>query len=313
MPTPGTEPAPGCDFVYLLGGTPLEEYLAFMGREPVEKVTDPEVLTPAWKAAQAALRKLRRREAEWADFPELRPIPRKLKPLVARVKANPFFRRAFGVLPVAFAVVELDRLVVRQKTINLAQIDRLKRQVGSSPSAEEVFRFCFPLEGPTIPPRSAPLPEGGFEFLSPSNDLRFLEAVVLRPDQVRDYQPFGPAAAVLGLVVGYGTNLLNAIAAEGRLVLHNGSHRAYALRDLGVTHVPCLIQHARTDEELMRVAMGALRRHPDVYLREPRPPVFKDYFNPALCRTVRLPETVRHVQVRFTSQEFDRAGAWEET
>ncbi|HJT77515.1 MAG TPA: hypothetical protein VJ739_09980 [Gemmataceae bacterium] len=313
MATPGTEPARGCDFVYLLGGTPLEEYLDFMGREPVEKVTDPEILTPAWKAAQAARKKLRRREAEWADFPELRPVPEALRPLLERVKADPYFCRAFTLLPTAFAVVELDRLVVRQKTINLYQVARLERQLGPAPSPEAVFRFCFPIDQPVPPPRVAPLPEGGFEFLSPSNDLRFLEAVVLRPEQVRDYQPFGPAAAVLGLVVGYGTNFLNAIAAEGRLVLHNGSHRAYALRRLGVTHAPCLIQHARTDEELMRVAMGALRRYPDVYLREPRPPVFKDYFNPQLCRTVRLPETVRHVQVRFTPQEFDRAETWEGT
>ncbi len=312
MSTPQTEPARGCDFVYLLGGTPLEEYLAFMAREPVEKVTDPEVLTPHWKAAEAARKRLRRREAEWADFPELRPIPDELQPLLAQVKADPFFRRAFNIMPTAFAAVELDRLVVRQKTINLTQVARLKEQVGPAPSPEAVFRFCFPFDHPVVAPRSGSLPDGGFEFLSPSNDLRFLEAVVLRPEQVADYQPFGPAAGVLALVVGYGTNYLNAIASDGRLVLHNGSHRAFALRELGVTHVPCLIQHARTDEELMRVATGGLRRRPDLYLREPRPPVFKDYFNPRLRQVVRLPRTVRHVQIRFTTQEFDLEGAWEQ-
>jgi hypothetical protein len=313
MCTPETEPALGNDFIYLLGGTPLEEYLAFMAREPVEKITDPDVLTPAWKAAEAARKKLRRREAEWADFPELRPIPAELEPLLAQVKADPFFRRAFNLMPIAFAVVELDRLVVRQKTINLNQVARLKAQVGPDPSPEAVFRFCFPVEHPIVPPRWEALPDGGFECVSPSNDLRFLEAVVLGPEQVRDYQPFGPAAGVLGLVVGYGTNFLNAIAAEGRLVLHNGNHRAFALRELGVTHVPCLIQHARTDDELRRVAMGGLRRYPDVYLREPRPPVFKDYFNPQLRRIVRLPRTVRHVRIRFTTEEFDREGVWEES
>jgi hypothetical protein len=231
--------------------------------------------------------------------------------LVARIKADPFFQRAFAPLPFALAVVELDRLVVRQKTISLKQVRRLQEGLGPAPTPEDVFRLCMPFEHPTIPPRCEVLPDGAYDFVSPSNDLRFLEPVVLRPEQIHGYQPFGPVAAVVALAVGYGSNYLNAIAKDGRLVLHNGSHRAYALRDLGLSHAPCVIQHARTEEELMRVALGGLRRYPDVYLKEPRPPVLKDYFDPQLCRRVRLPQLQRHVQVRFTVDEFDRKGTWE--
>jgi hypothetical protein len=311
MSTAGTASGEAQEFLYLLGGTPLEEYLEFMKREPIDADRlDPKQLETTWKAADTIRKKLQRHEADWADFPPLQPLPPELQELAARIRADPFFQRAFAPLPFALAVVELDRLAVRQKTINLNQVRRLQERLGPAPTPEAVFRLCMPFEHLTIPPRSEVLPDGTYDFVSPSNDLRFLEAVLLRPEQVHDYHPFGPVAAVVGLMVGYGSNYLNAIAMDGRLVLHNGSHRAYALRELGLTHIPCVIQHARAEEELMRVAMGGLRRYPHVYLKEPRPPVLKDYFNPQLCQRVRLPHTLRHVQLRFTVDQFDRQGKW---
>jgi hypothetical protein len=309
MPAPG-----GQDFIYLLGGTPLEEYLDFMRREPVDKdQLDPDRLSALWRAADVIRKKLQNTEADAADYPSLQPIQPEFADLVTRVKADPFFQRAFDILPHALAVVELDRLVVRQKTVNLVQVGRLKERLGPAPDPETVFRACLPFEHPTIPPRCDLRSDGTYAFSSPSNDLRFLEPVLLQPEQVQGYHPFGPVAGVLALMVGYGSNYLNAIASEGRLVLHNGSHRAYALRDLGVTHVPCVIQHARTREDVLRVAMGGLRRHPEVYLDEPRPPMLKDYFNPQLCQVVQLPFVLRHVEVRFTVDQVDRAGVWEES
>jgi hypothetical protein len=313
MSSAGTESRGAQDFTYLLGGTPLDEYLDFMRREPVDRDRlYPVDLTPAWEAADAVRRDLQRTEADWADYPPLAPVPPEFADLVARVKADPFFQRAFSLMPYALAVVELDRLVVRQKTINQVQVGRIKARLGPAPDPETVFRTCLPFEHPFIPPRWEALPDGTYDFFSPSNDLRFLEPVVLRPEQVQGYQPFGPVAGVVALMVGYGSNYLNAIASDGRLVLHNGSHRAYALRELGLTHVPCVIQHARTRDDVMRVAMGGLRRYPEVYLDQPRPPVLKDYFDARLCRVVQLPFVLRHVQLRFTTEQFDRVGDWAE-
>ena len=64
----------------------------------------------------------------------------------------------------------------------------------------------------------------------------------------------------MGLVVGFSSNYLNVVAAEGRLVLNNGYHRVYALRERGVTHVPCVMQRVTRREELELVGTGALRR-----------------------------------------------------
>lgn len=47
---------------------------------------------------------------------------------------------------------------------------------------------------------------------------------------------------MLALSVGFTTNVLNVVRYGARVVLNNGYHRALALQELGVTHVPCLIQ-----------------------------------------------------------------------
>ena len=129
---------------------------------------------------------------------------------------------------------------------------------------------------------------------------RFLESLVLQPEQVKGVQSHGPIVGVLGILVGFGSNYLSAIAAEGRIVLNNGTHRAYALRELGLKQAPCVIQKAATRREVKSVAVGSLRKHPDLYLKEPRPPVLKDYFDDRLRQGIRIPPVQRHVKVRFT-------------
>ena len=78
-----------------------------------------------------------------------------------------------------------------------------------------------------------------------------------------------------------------------------------ALRDLGVKEVPCLIQKAVTRQELKSVAVGNLRKHADLYLKEPRPPVLKDYFDSRLCQKIRVPPVQRQVKIRFTVESYD--------
>jgi hypothetical protein len=103
--------------------------------------------------------------------------------------------------------------------------------------------------------------------------------------------------------VGFGSNFLNAVSAEGRLILTNGSHRAYALRHLGVTHAPCIVQHAKNRDELELVASSQVRKDPDLYLKVPRPSMLPDYFHPELQITLPVHQRTRQVTVRFEVDE----------
>jgi len=144
-----------------------------------------------------------------------------------------------------------------------------------------------------------------FVLVSPSNDLRFLDSVFLDPSQVVGRPPAGAAAGIIGLVVGFGSNFLNAVHAENRLVLVNGTHRAYSLRSMGVTHAPCIIQHVSTREELQAAATSDLRANPDSYLRHPRPSMFRDYFDPKLGKIVPVPRRLRQLTVKFSVEVSD--------
>jgi hypothetical protein len=53
----------------------------------------------------------------------------------------PIFRRSYGVVPSEIAMVELDRLVVYQKRINLDHVERLKTQLVADQSPEAIFKF----------------------------------------------------------------------------------------------------------------------------------------------------------------------------
>ena len=306
MSTDPTRPPAGEKHVYLLAHTPFKQFMDYMSTEPVDaQTTDRRRVADEWRAAHEYVRELGLAEAGWADNPPRSAVPAEMEPLVTRVLADPVYHKAFTSVPVEIGLVELDRLVVRQKAINLVHVQRLKDRLGSNPSQEAVFRFCLPFDHPMVPYRYGYVSDNTFVFISESNDIRFLDSLVLRPDQITNYQTSGPIAGVLGLVVGYGSNYLNVVFTEGRMVLNNGSNRAYALRDLGITHVPAVIQNVATREELSVVAAGALRRDPDLYLKQLRPPVLRDYFDPRLCRIVYLAPTARHVRIRFTTETFD--------
>jgi hypothetical protein len=225
--------------------------------------------------------------------------------LIESLKADPVYQRSFQVVPADISIINLNSLVVFQKSINLRFVDELKAQLGSAPSKESVFRFCLPFDHPQPPVQSGQVAQNAVMFVSPSTDLRFLEMALLNADQISNYSPTGPISGVVALFVGFGSNFLNAIHCENRLVLNNGSHRAYALRDLGITEVPCIIQHVTRREELQVVASGDLAEKPDYYLKHPRPPMLKDYLDDALRSVLPVLRRNRQVKIAFGAETLD--------
>jgi hypothetical protein len=215
------------------------------------------------------------------------------------------FQRSYQVVPTDIGIVELDRMVVFQKSINLTYVRSLQRELGDHPTTDDVFRFCLSVQHPSPPVQTLQTAANSFTFISPSNDFRFVEARLFSPNELIGYVPQGPVTALLGLIVGYGSNFLSALSIEGRLILINGSHRAFALRDKGITHVPFLIQRLSRREELEVVLRGEVSEKPDLFLRAPRPPLLKDYFDPALRKMVQVSRKNRLVRVTFGVEQSD--------
>ena len=215
------------------------------------------------------------------------------------------FRRGFSDAEYHFAIVDLNRVVVSQKLVCIDHLRRLRERLDPKPSPEQLFRFCMPFDCEPPEQGSSRIGDDEFAFVAQSNDIRFLEAVMLRPDQVTGYQATGPVAGIIAMVVGYGSNYLNVLDIDGRLVLNNGHHRACALWELGVRQVPCVVQTISHPDEIEVHAPRAVRRDPAFYLTDPRPPLLGDYFDPILSRRVNVALTTKQVRVRYSIEEKD--------
>jgi hypothetical protein len=303
-PIPGATSELADESLYLIGRPTLKQFIRFVKREAVAPI-DEATLIEEWQAAKEHIAILEKEEAGHGDNPLITPIEvgGKYKPLLLEFLKDPLVRHGFNTVPTEVAFVELDRLVVYQHHIDLTFVRQLKQKLGPTPSDEDIFRTCLPYDHPQPPAKWSRVDERTFVFLSPSNDIRFLGHMRLQPGNLRDYPPPGALVGILGLAVGFGCNFLNAIHAENRLILNNGSHRAYALREMGFTHVPCVVQHVSTRDELEVVAPSAVRRAPDNFLKGPRPSLLKDYLNPKLRKVLPVHRRVKHITIKFEVQE----------
>ena len=296
---PTTTTSQADDYVFLLGRPPISELIAFIRTMAVDGHSVDQIrLTQEWRESNQRLIEIEQLEAGLADNPPILAPPIEMQSFSQRVLADPIFSESYGSVPTELVLVELDRLVVHQKFINLGFVESLKATIPAVPTASDLARVAFGLdqEQPKITVRQAG--QGIFQFISPSNDLRALENGLVHPSQVLGFKTTGRPHAYLVMAVGLGSNYLNALHIEGRLVLHNGSHRAYALRSLGVTHVPCVVQHVSLRDELELVASGDLLQNPDRYLKISRPAMLKDYFDEKLTKIFPVPRKSRLVQAQ---------------
>src|SRR5262249_25056630 len=112
--------------------------------------------------------------------------------------------------------------------------------------------------------------------------------------------------SLIGIYVGLGVNFLSGFRTKGgRVVLSNGSHRAFALRASGITHAPFLVADITRDEEFDLVTPPELKQRPDQYLKDARPPLLKDYFTPALYKVIRASRRHQLLQIQITLQESE--------
>ena len=303
-PVNGALPAATPETLYLIGRPTLNQFLRFVRREAVDPESEGTLLEE-WQAARDHIRTLEKTQAGAADRPVFTSIDTegKYRPLLVEFLQDPLVKNGFNTVPTEVAFVELDTMVVYQHHIDLTHVAQLKQQLGPAPTDEDIFRTCLPYGHQQPPAKWSRISDDTFVFLSPSNDMRFLGHMRMTADNLADYPPPGALVGIVGLAVGFGSNFLNAFYAENRLILNNGSHRAYALRDLGVTHVPCIVQHVANRDALDVVACSAVRKHPDHFLKGTRPPMLKDYFDPKLRKVMPVHRLLKQVTVKYEVKE----------
>lgn len=297
--------APRYQEIWLLGQPPLARYLQFVAEDVIDgEHADRAALTNEWRAANDYYQELERSEAGLANQVEHRELDASQEPLAVELQRHPRYRQAFDILPTHVAMVELDRLIVYQKHVSGDFVDSLKNRLGPDPDARALFTFCLPLEPPAAPVQVRQVGSRRYVFRSESSDFRFHESVLLRPDQINGHESCAAIAGIVGLIVGFGSNFLNVIRVGKRLLLNNGYHRACALRALGVTHAPCIVQTATRTDELAVTVKGDVAEHAEFYFESARPPLLKDFFDSRIRKVLPVHRTLRQIEVSFEVKDF---------
>jgi hypothetical protein len=300
----GSAPAPtGAhheEELWLLGLPPLWRFLDFVEHSVVEgKRADRDSLAGEWRVANDYYQELECREAGIANSASHRELDAELAPLAEEVKAHPHFRHTFDTVQTGFGMVELDRLIVRQKHVTKSFVDAQVRRIATHPDPEMLFRICLPLDTPRPPVRICQVSSHRYVFRCESTDLRYHQTILLEPKQVPGYHSFGAVAGMIAVVVGFGHDFLSAVRVGNRLLLDNGYHRACALRALGVTHVPCVIQTVSRLDELQLAVNARVADEAELYFESARPPLLKDFFDPKIRKVLPIRAQTHLVEVHM--------------
>lgn len=290
------------DYAFLIGFPPLAEYLSYMQVDSLDtSVIDRRTFVDRWRAASvvvAGLPPLDRRDHSQPLAPELA----KLRDEFA---ADAILRHSL-LVPADVVTLDLNRVVVLQKRINLRYSRELQSRLPSKPTAEELFRFCLmDRDQPAI--TVARSSQNQFVFTSPSNDFRLLDARLLSDkDRIANFY-VGQLTGGVCLTVGYGSNVLSAMAVDEVMLLQNGTHRAHAMLAQGIDRAPFLVHRVSSaDEVALFYRQGAEQLLQS--LRMTRPPTLSDFFVDGLRMELKLPRRRREVRISFGVEQADVLG-----
>ncbi|MCF8826459.1 hypothetical protein [Xanthomonas campestris] len=275
------------DLTLVLHGVfPLSRLIRFVReRCPPGHVDEADQLQ-RWRIARAMALELAASEAGCADAVGVQPLPEELHALGAAALRQPSMHRITSLVPRAWCMVEVDRMIVFQDSLNLRHLAMLRESFPSAPSAHEVMALAAGQGAGAHPPVHYSQADGDYAFASASNDLRFLDVAVLDPSAITPYEPFGAASHAIVIYLGFSDNVISATRFGNRIILTNGSHRAHLLRSLGIRHIPCLVTDASDNDTSDILLPAAIKQDREFYLRAARPPLFKDYSDARLTQVM---------------------------
>jgi hypothetical protein len=264
----------------------------------------PQILK-SWGALQLRIAALIRDEVGLPEAIRITEVPVEHGARIESIHNDPLFQRTFSALPVQFAVVEIDKMIAGQRGVNLDYVDRLKASYPVKPTFEDLLDICISPTRRMDPIQHLEVAQNVHVFSSPNSDIRFLGAFVktLQPEDL-DFAVLGgiPVAAVISFV-GYGGAPVNVLQAGQRVILNNGFHRVYALRSMGITDIPVVVQAVRNPQLEFPPGVAGLPR--EYLLGHPRPVVMKDFFEQDFGVTLNIRERIKMVTVGVSLSQHE--------
>lgn len=284
---------------WLPAAVALPEFIKFVEKWAPDGQDETRKYLDAWRHAKKKFDELQATEHGEAEKIEILDLPKAMRPLAKKLLKHPAFVQGFSDFPTRIALVEIGRLVAYQQHVVLDHVRRQMSGLSEKIEQQALFEHCFPSRESMPPLRVREIGEDTLVFSSPSTDMRFLGAMMLEQGQIKGYIPTSKAAMVLALPVGFGSNLLNALSFQGRLLLNNGYHRTVALLQAGITHAPCVIQELDGLDELEMAGGKIKAERAGYYFESRRPPLIRDFSDPILTCDMQTVKREKQVYIRF--------------
>lgn len=296
----------GCDEVlHLMGSTNLTEFLEY-ARENADLSAQgsgavagnsPMDLAEAWRDAAKTYDELMETEAYPTQTLDVYPLPDSMSAHCEQFLSRPHVQREFNLVPVAFAMVPLAHLIAAQNRLNVGTVTSVGVGKGAISDASLV-QICLPLDAPHHTLEVLHKDADSVTFAADNHDVRFLRPQLLS-GPVENMSNRGHVQRTLALPVGFSINVLNVVRYQNRLILNNGYHRAFALWQRGVTHVPAVVQVCQHWEDVSLVGSSEIYENVALYNDSRRPPLLKDFANRNLCMTFAARRQRKYLRMRF--------------
>jgi len=279
----------------MYGAVTQIELNGFLEANSIDSDEQKHEIKTRWLEAAECFRDVVNTEAGLPDTVQSRSLPGEAAVFVHDLQRNPAFSRTFSNFPLSFEEIEIDKIVASQRTVHLDYVEQLRANHTGSP--HDILESCLhPGRDctPTGVGRNAP---NAFTFSSNNPSLRFL-GVYEQPFDAATmdvHHPGGQPIRAIVLLVGYGSSTINVYRVDKRIILNNGFHRLYALRSLGISHAPVVVQRVTRPELELPPQIADLPR--DYLVQAPRPGLMKDFFNERLTCEVRQRNFLKALQV----------------
>ena len=220
----------GTPGVALVGFMAESFAVSYLAQRCVPADPAPAALRARWQEARARLGG----PTPNAGRPEIVPIPTQHAGHLREVTALPRFAETFGPGGWDFRLVEIDPLIATQFEVELPRAEALCAGLRGVPTMEALLQICLPPRLDAIPFDAHPQPHA-LLIRSRSLNLEVHASGMLHQDP-------GRGLFLAGAAFGPSLPLVQVGRFQGRCYLIDGYHRAFALRQAGATHMPCLFR-----------------------------------------------------------------------
>jgi hypothetical protein len=201
----------------------------FLMEQCVPPNTSIDDVTRIIREAQAATR----RGEPVAPDPKILDFPPEMEETLSKIKGDQRLARLVKNRRWSLCQVEIDKLIPFQKYLNATYSDSISKGLDLEDLGVRI-RFCLADE--FLPRRSDMLEvqkANLFVIEAEGTDLRVVDSKKSLDPSTRN--------ATVTFTIGWGQPFVQVARLNGRYILKNGYHRAFALRSRGIEYIPCVL------------------------------------------------------------------------